>query len=294
MTKPLQTFLIAAYIVATNVLTAQNNVGIGTTSPNPAAVLDAYSTSQGFLPPRLTENQRFQIASPIPAGLIIWCTNCGSDGELQVYNGTIWTNMMGDTAAVASTIVSPQIGDYFAGGIIFWVAPAPIDIDGDGDLDNGLVCYPEDLKIETVAGTGIYNYAIKWGCEGSLITGADSHNVGAGAQNTLDILNPLTGCTEANIAAALCAAIPANGGNNWFLPSQHELLLLYTNLQLFGCTPSTPGYACPTRIGNLSLSYYWSSSERDANVAEVFNFSTGAGQGWNKDAGHFVRAIRAF
>ena len=72
-------------------------VGIGTTTPNASAELDVTSTTKGLLPPRMTQAQRNDIASPA-AGLIIWCTNCGTAGELQVFNGTTWTNMVGGTA----------------------------------------------------------------------------------------------------------------------------------------------------------------------------------------------------
>ena len=64
-----------------------------------SAVLEVSSTSQGFLPPRMTIAQRDAISSTV-AGLVMWCSNCGNYGELQVYNGTTWTNMIGGTAAV--------------------------------------------------------------------------------------------------------------------------------------------------------------------------------------------------
>lgn len=51
------------------------------------------------LPPRVTAAERVNIASPTPAGLIIWCSNCGASGELQVYNGSAWTNMIGVAAS---------------------------------------------------------------------------------------------------------------------------------------------------------------------------------------------------
>ena len=74
------------------------DVGIGTISPNASAKLDVSTTTQGFLPPRMTQAQRIAIATPA-AGLIVWCTDCGSAGELQVNNGTTWTNMVGATAS---------------------------------------------------------------------------------------------------------------------------------------------------------------------------------------------------
>lgn len=77
---------------------AQAQIGIGTTTPANSAKLDITSTNKGFLPPRMTYIQRNAIAAPV-AGLQVWCTNCGTSGEQQVYNGVRWTNMIGGTAS---------------------------------------------------------------------------------------------------------------------------------------------------------------------------------------------------
>lgn len=50
---------------------AQNNVGIGTNTPNPNAILDMQSTTQGVLVPRLTTAQRNAIAAPTE-GLMVY------------------------------------------------------------------------------------------------------------------------------------------------------------------------------------------------------------------------------
>jgi uncharacterized protein (TIGR02145 family) len=89
--------------VTTNVL------GVGTNSPSASAQLDVSSTSKGFLPPRMTEEQRDLIAvNSVSAGLIIWCTNCGVSGELEVYNGVTWTNMVGASAALSTVLMGSQ------------------------------------------------------------------------------------------------------------------------------------------------------------------------------------------
>ena len=80
-------------------------VAVGTASPSPAAVLDLTSTSQGLLLPRLTFVQKSAIVSP-EAGLILWCTDCGANGELQVYNGTNFVNMVGANAQFALPTLS--------------------------------------------------------------------------------------------------------------------------------------------------------------------------------------------
>ena len=89
--------LIFASVIAVS-FTTFAQVGTGTVTPNASAALDITSTTSGLLPPRMTKVQRDAIATPA-AGLIMYCTNCGVNGELQFYNGTTWVNMVG--AAVA-------------------------------------------------------------------------------------------------------------------------------------------------------------------------------------------------
>ena len=89
-------------------VSAQNNVGIGTTSPDASALLELYSTNQGFLPPRLSSTQRDAMpiapATTIATGLVIYCTDCVPNGILQVYNGTAWTDMCGGTIGPPLTV----------------------------------------------------------------------------------------------------------------------------------------------------------------------------------------------
>jgi uncharacterized protein (TIGR02145 family) len=84
-------------------------VAIGTTNPSPSAVLDVTSTSKGLLLPRLTFAQKSAIVSPEP-GLIFWCTDCGTTGELQVYNGTAYVNMIGSPAQLGMPAIGTTTG----------------------------------------------------------------------------------------------------------------------------------------------------------------------------------------
>jgi hypothetical protein len=81
----------------------QAQVGIGTNSPVASAKLDVSSTNQGFLPPRMTYAQKMAINNPA-VGLILWCTNCGTKGEMQVYNGSAWTNFSGSAATTPAGV----------------------------------------------------------------------------------------------------------------------------------------------------------------------------------------------
>jgi hypothetical protein len=55
---------------------------------NASAVLQADSTTKGFLPPRMTNTQRTNIVSPA-IGLMVYCTDA-TEG-LYIYKSTGWT-----------------------------------------------------------------------------------------------------------------------------------------------------------------------------------------------------------
>lgn len=84
-------FTFVALIIG-KILFAQN-IGIGTSSPDSSAALEVKSSSQGFLPPRMNLSQRNAISNPAQ-GLMIYCSDCGIDGGIQIYKGTEWQSLV--------------------------------------------------------------------------------------------------------------------------------------------------------------------------------------------------------
>ena len=74
-----------------------NNVGIGTTTPDPSAILELQATDQGFLLPRM--DQSGENALPNPAqGLMIFNTDVNNGIGLQAprfFNGSLWNTVVG-------------------------------------------------------------------------------------------------------------------------------------------------------------------------------------------------------
>ncbi len=82
-----------------NNITTPPAVGIGTNTPNPSALLDVESTTQGILLPRMTSTQRIAIASPA-TGLLVYQTDAPQG--FYFYNGG-WIQL---NAAGANTSLS--------------------------------------------------------------------------------------------------------------------------------------------------------------------------------------------
>jgi hypothetical protein len=256
--------LPAFFILASLFCNAQ--VGVGTSTPATTAQLEVNSTTKGFLPPRLTYSQRNAIVSPAQ-GLMIYCTTCGSNGEMQVYNGSAWTNMVGGTAT------SITVGQSDFGGKVAYI------------FQNGDPGYVAGEVHGLVASSGDLTHYARWGCTGTQLAGAWGTALLTGNQNTLDIV---AGCAESGIAAKLCADYTVTVGgttySDWWLPSKDELEKLYANRASIG------GFNAPTVD-------YWTSSQGSDIFAYILRSTNGVFSFTNKiggDNGIAVRAVRRF
>ena len=103
-----------------------DRIGVGTTSMENSAKLEVNSTYSGFLPPRMTFQQRNWIANPA-MGLMIYCINCGAYGEMQVFNGTSWVNMIGGASIgpVPNAPLNPIAIAGEAQATISFISPTP-------------------------------------------------------------------------------------------------------------------------------------------------------------------------
>jgi hypothetical protein len=251
--------------LTTEVITNSGKLIVGASSAASAsAVLEASSTTQGFLPPRMNYYQRTQIVSPI-AGLTIWCSNCGASGEMQVFNGAAWTNMIGGTA---TETISLSIGDSYQGGKVAYILVSG-DPGYDPNTPHGLIAATSDQ----IGGIQWYN--------GSYInTEAKGTAIGTGFSNTNKIIASQGG-TATSYAAGVARAYTGGGYTDWYLPSKDELNKLYLSRFV---------------IGRYVTDAYWSSSERN-NInawAQDFFIPTYIAFSDKEFIFYNVRAIRSF
>ncbi|MBE9510953.1 MAG: DUF1566 domain-containing protein [Bacteroidetes bacterium] len=172
----------------------------------------------------------------------------------------------------SGTIVEPYllntrthyIGEQFGGGIVFYV------------YDNG--------QHGLIAPTADQDPGIEWYNGIKRYTNTSGDGLGAGAMNTsLIIALQTTDNQVGNFAAKVCAdySVTVDGVTygDWYLPSKHELDLLFNQ---------------KTIVGGFANDYYWSSTEFSSHSAWSQNFSIGFQYNLDKSLPYGVRAIRAF
>ena len=176
------------------------------------------------------------------------------------------------TALEPAVIEPAVIGEIRDGGVVFYLADTPTDLDGDGDLDTGLVCAVEDQSAE-----------IQWYNGSETNTGAKATAIGTGSANTTTIITS-QGATETSYAAGVAKAYQGGGYTDWFLPSNDELNAMYLTKATL---EAVSGFSA------FSISY-WSSTEYNSSSAWVQYFNSDNKNKYFKNQIYFVRAVRAF
>jgi len=169
--------------------------------------------------------------------------------------------------ATVNLINQNEVGDFFGGGIVFWVDPA--------NNTHGLICAPSDNSI-----------GVAWGSNTISVPIANDTSIGAGAANTAAIV---AANTAINTAADVVANASINGFNDWFLPSRDELYQIFLNQTIINTTALANGGA--SLGGTL-----WSSSQFSNSVGTAYflGVSNGSLNGTGKLAQLNFRAVRAF
>jgi hypothetical protein len=187
--------------------------------------------------------------------LLVISTSCNKETEV-----TPSAVLQSSSAGFSQSSVTHFIGEYFGGGIIFY-----LDLSGK----HGLIASPVDFEEAAV-----------WSRKDTL-NGVKDTALGAGSGNTRRIIK-VQGFpeSEADTYAALeCIGLIINGYQDWYLPSLGELNEMYKNKKI---------------IGGFQAFSYWSSSEINATQAWFKNFNDGSQIRQVKTAGYALRAIRRF
>lgn len=250
MTK---TFLLAGLCVLFCISAmAQNNVGIGTTTPNASAALDVTSTTQGMLVPRMTEAQRGAIAAPVATGLLVYQTD-GTAG-FYFYNGTGWTSLSDNLGNHTATTNLAMGGNNITGAN---------NVTATGTATLGGNAYPTTTgsngQVLTTDGAG----ALSWGSASS----------GGGATLQLSISKTVAQTTAIGSSLSLPDIITfesANGtgamltnGNTWTSNNKFTVGATGTGLYLVDVELMSNASAIPCNPmidmnggGNAATSYY--------------------------------------
>ena len=156
------------------------------------------------------------------------------------------------------------IGQSYQGGIIAYIYKTG-DAGYDIDIVHGLIAYTKEVSSNMQWYNGI-----------DKVTGATATAIGTGNANTNTIVS-VQG--SGSYAAQLCSDFVLNGYNDWYLPSQMDLKMLYINRAI---------------IGGFTNNGYWSSSEINSGAAWFLDFLNGSVSSNTKAVTECVRPVRSF
>ena len=84
-------FVVTAILLISNTMFSQVGINSDNSSPDPSAGLDVKFSDKGLLPPRMLYSQINEIVNPA-SGLVVYCTDCGSDGSgaMAMFTNGMW------------------------------------------------------------------------------------------------------------------------------------------------------------------------------------------------------------
>ena len=170
---------------------------------------------------------------------------------------------------------SHRLGDYYGGGVIYYINPDPKAPAGQ----QGLIAAIHDAKPESlqfVSNGFAYVRTLP--------------DLFSGAANTKNLREEADHTPAADAANHYSTAINCPSCTAWFLPSQTELNLMYQQKHLIDATAGANG-------GNKLLNtIYWSSTQLGSRYAWGVNFDNTPVDALTHllNDYHQVRAVRAF
>jgi uncharacterized protein (TIGR02145 family) len=82
--------LLSVFLIMISEALSQVSINTDGSNPDPSAILDAKSTTKGFLPPRMTTSEENAILSPV-AGLVVFNLDTKT---LDIYTGNEWIHLL--------------------------------------------------------------------------------------------------------------------------------------------------------------------------------------------------------
>jgi len=182
----------------------------------------------------------------------------------KTQSGTSAQYLMADgSVSSGASSATHSIGESFGGGIVFYVTP---------DGMHGLIAAPVDSST-----------SLRWFGGSFTNTCARGDGFGAGLKNTAIIIanqGPVDGET---FAARFCNEYSVTVGGvkygDWYLPSKHELELLYLNKNV---------------VGSFQNYWYCCSTEIDSVMTWFISFGNEGTITAGKSASGYARPIRTF
>ncbi|MGL4790829.1 MAG: hypothetical protein ACRCW1_05400 [Anaerotignaceae bacterium] len=208
-----QNYIGSSYDTRFAILQNTGNVVIqngGTFSDVASARLQVNSTTQGFLPPRMTTTQKNAIGTPA-AGLVVYDN---TDNYLSLYNGTNWQNIVSPNSAGNVLIgVNTDLGYKLQLSSAIYTTNGGINSDLNNTINHAL--YAVNQSLTSAASNGIIYLETTWNTTGnpSAIYLNVTNTASGSFSKLIDLRVGLTPVFQVDKAGGVFTGQPIGGSN---------------------------------------------------------------------------------
>lgn len=264
------------------------------TSSGDNAILRLSSNKKGLLLPRMTQVERDAISNP-EEGLIVWCLNCGLNGQLSAFDGVSWVNA--NMPSVSGSLPNVSTDPVSSFGLTSATFGGNVLASGTGSILARGVCYSTSANpniasslTQQTTGSGAYNEFVTNLQPNTTyyLRAFATNSLGTSYGNQVVFKTKKVNVVGDTLGGGIIAYILAPGDQGYVMGEQHGLIALpwdyfNTSITWLGGTcnlPNSTSKFIGDGLSNTNAAYAACSTNSNGAIQVAYNLVVNGYADW--------------